>query len=487
VIQDRPNRTNAEAGAGGSSLPKRVRTWLGMGGEPPLHHPRSARLEPIRRSWAAAFWQARIAVNAGVPLDDWVRSRLARYLAELPVARSRLPLAVEVDDGELHVGPTEPERRKAPPAPDDQDAWLAALVAAEGPTARQEVIELEVRLSVLDGEAEVARRRSEELSRRLGADVSSGLVAAPATVEATAEQLGRPVVRSVGPVLAVGGFALLAVAAETWQIAAPILRSAGVDPSPFAAEAAKRPVDAVFAAGFGFGVAVAIFALAHAGLEAAITGYRGEDDVRRRRWLGATGAGAAALAGLVAAAVASLPSPAAALPPWTLVLLLVALPLATAILLRRARGWAAARAEEAGAALAWDRERARALADRARRIEELEWAEDEERAIERQREAARRRLREISARAIEATRIGAEAERRERAALARLAQSLVGALELDRFEFVRQASARGATELTAPRRRKMAPEGRAATSLLDSAPAAVAAAAGVGEPGRLAS
>jgi hypothetical protein len=55
---------------------------------------------------------------------------------------------------------------------------------------------------------------------------------------------------------------------------------------------------------------------------------------------------------------------------------------------------------------------------------------------------------------VEAARLAAEAERHGREDLSRLAQSLVAALELDRYEFIRQASARGASELLAPRRRK---------------------------------
>jgi hypothetical protein len=144
------------------------------------------------------------------------------------------------------------------------------------------------------------------------------------------------------------------------------------------------------------------------------------------------------------------------------VLLLLAVPLAASLVERAVRREVEARAAELDAALAWDRERARTLGERIRRLEEISWAEDETRALEARRDAARRRLREVNARAIEAARLAAEAERHEREDLARLGQSLVAALELDRYEFVRQASARGAHELLAPPRRKM-PEPPAAT------------------------
>jgi hypothetical protein len=141
------------------------------------------------------------------------------------------------------------------------------------------------------------------------------------------------------------------------------------------------------------------------------------------------------------------------MPAWTFVFLLLAVPLGAALVLRRARREREKCETDLVAALAWDRERVRVLTDRARRLEELEWCEAEEGDLERQRAVTRQRFREIAQRAMAAARLAEEAERRERAALARLAQSLVGALELDRYEFMRQATAHGAAELVAKRRR----------------------------------
>jgi hypothetical protein len=486
VIEEHLRRASADLPSTPASLPRRIRAWLGMTADPPLPRPSSARIEPVRRSWLAALWQARICVGAGVTLDDYLRSRLARYLATIPVARGRLPLAVDVDDGQLVVQPVAPERTAFAPTREDPDAWLAPLIAAEGPAARHELSELEVKLALLEGAADAARKRTEELSHRLGSDVAAGLVAAPPTVEATAEQLGRPPVRTAGPQGLLFAFAAAAIAAETWQVAMPLLRSADVDPVRLAEELRAKPIEVGFAAIFALGVSAGLFALAHAGLAAAQAIFRGEDDARRRRWLAAGGAGAALLAALVAVAVAALPSTRTAMPPWTLVLLLLALPVATGILLSGARTEAEKRDLELAAALQWDRERARALAERERRLEELSWAEDEERAIERERDAARRRIREIGARAMTATRLAVEAERKERAALARLAHSLVAALEIDRYEYVRQATVRGASELVAARRRKAGADGQRAP-LFEAAPVSPAPVAVKVEPGRLAS
>jgi hypothetical protein len=87
---------------------------------------------------------------------------------------------------------------------------------------------------------------------------------------------------------------------------------------------------------------------------------------------------------------------------------------------------------------------------------------------------------------VAATRLAEEAERRERLALSRLAQTLVGALELDRYEFVRQACARGTTSLL--RRRKPLSDPHAVAEAPAPTPAPVAVPLSTpAEAGRLAS
>jgi len=181
----------------------------------------------------------------------------------------------------------------------------------------------------------------------------------------------------------------------------------------------------------------------------------GNADDRRRRWLAWAALASGAAASLIAGAVAESRGPSAELrlPAPALVLFLLAVPVAAALVMRAARRDDEARAAELAAALEWDRDRARGLGERIRRLEELACVEDEARTLEGRREAARRRLREVNARAVRAAELAADAERREREDLARLGQSLVAALELDRYEFLRQASARGAHQLLSPRRR----------------------------------
>jgi hypothetical protein len=455
------------------ALVRRLRARVGWPTDPRLPRPRTERLEPLHRSWLAAAWQARAAVRARLPLDDYLRSRLARYLSALPVPHARLPLAVEIRNGDLAAQQVERAPSAAPAA---GERWLAALVALEGPGVRQEQAALELRVAALEGRAEAAHRRVEALQRQLAADVAVGVVAGPPAVVATPEQLGRPPVRSAGLEAALVATAATSLLAETWQLALPLLQRAGLEPVRLRAELAAHPAEALLTTGYALGVAVALFALAQGAVEAAARFLREEADPRQRRWLpvsaGLSGVAAAAVA---AAGAAALPVRSAGVPAWTSVSLLLAVPLGSALLLRRARRAREARDAERAAALAWDRERAWQLADRARRQDEVAFAEAERAGAERDVEAGQLRRRALNRRAAAAARLVEAAERRERLALAQLAQSLVGALERDRHEFLRQASARGELELLLGRRKAPEPP-RSVQGVLES----------VGEGGRLA-
>jgi hypothetical protein len=156
--------------------------------------------------------------------------------------------------------------------------------------------------------------------------------------------------------------------------------------------------------------------------------------------------------------------------------LLLAVSAGAGLVLRRARRERAERSAEREAALAWDRERVRALGERARRHEELAWTEAAVQDLERLRAGARARLDQLAERSTAAARILAHAEQTARAARNRLAQTLLGALERDRYEFLRQATARGATDLLFPSRTR--PD--------EPRPPAASDAARPPEPGRMA-
>ena len=65
----------------------------------------------IRRAALAAALDARLAVRAGVALDDFLRHRLARYAAKLPVTLDALPATVDVEAGDVMVRARRSPRR----------------------------------------------------------------------------------------------------------------------------------------------------------------------------------------------------------------------------------------------------------------------------------------------------------------------------------------------------------------------------------------
>lgn len=434
---------------------RRLRTWLGLAPDPRLRGPDVPRLRPIRRAWASAALEARAAVAARVPLTDYLRARLARYETALPVPRALLPLQLELAGGEIRS-----LLLPAAPAAHDGAAGAAALEALDGPSAVREWAQVHARIAGLGEEAAAARKRTEELAERLSADVARGALATAPDDEVSAEALGRPAVRSPDALFFLTAVALAVVAAEAWAIAVPLLFLAGAYPP---ALSGPTSLEAALLLAFSLGAAVGLLALASVALEAAEGLARGATPRGRRRL-----ATLAAWAGLVAAAAvasaATLSSPRSGIPPASHALLLVALPVGAAFAVRRAQREHAARAQERAAALAWDRERAAALGDRARRVEELAWAEAAQDAAQRRLFRARRRSRELARRADAAVRLLEAAARRERRGALRLAQSLLAALERDRYEYVRRAAAaRRAAEGSAPSRAR-APEPRPATA-----------------------
>jgi hypothetical protein len=403
---------------------------------PPLPARKRAAIEPLRRSGLGSLWHARAAVRAGVRLDDFLRFRLARYASHLAVPPSALPVEVDVGGGEPVV-----RARPAPrPAPSygparatDESRWLRHLVELEGPVAARELDDAEAAVDALDARALKQRARIDEIARALADDVAAGTIVPPPRVDGTPEQMGRPPVPSAAPVASLRGFTAALLVAETWQLSGPVLAAGGIDPSVLGIAAQSDPLGVALGLVFALGAAAAIFVLAHVAVSRAVDVFAETPVERRRRYLGATSAGAALVAGAVAG-TALVPGR------WPIVVLLVAVALSAAFLFRLANHLQGARAGAVQAALTWDRERFVELSERARRVQVLEWATDELRQIEADRLAARRRLRAFQRRAIESERHAAEAHAAEARQLERLADSLVTALELDRYLFIRLAS-----------------------------------------------
>jgi hypothetical protein len=237
------------------------------------------------------------------------------------------------------------------------------------------------------------------------------------------------------------------VLAEAWAIAVPLLVLAGAYPP---ALSGPNALESSFLLAFSLGASVGLLALGYAAVGAA-EGLSQSASPHGRRRLASFTIVLGLVAAVAAARAASLPSPRSGIPPPSHAVLLLALPAAAALAVRRAQREAAARAQERAAEGAWERERAIHLGERARRVEELAWAQSAANAAQRRLERARRRSRELARRADDAARLLASAARRERKEQLRLAQSLLAALERDRYEYLRSAAARRTTEPAAGR------------------------------------
>ncbi|ABS27157.1 conserved hypothetical protein [Anaeromyxobacter sp. Fw109-5] len=412
----------------------------------------------VARSRLDAAIEARVAVRAGVRLEDFLRNRLAKYAARLPVTLEDLPVVIDIDGGE----PVVRARPSATPVPatyaasyatyaaparmDEQARWMKSLVEREGPFAAQEIREAEAEVAALDGRVAAARERAEQLARSLADDLAAGKVPGPVAVDATPEQLGRPPVASPVPEVALRGFVLALVVAEAFFFSGPILAAQGVDPTYIVEALRGSPVPVGMAVVFALGAAAAVFAFASVALERAAQLDAAADGGRRRGLGGSAALFAALLAGGVVAA-ATAPNRLAH------VALLALVPFAGALLLRAAARLQTKRDAALEAALAWDRVLARDVSERARRGEIVDQARAEVERLETERAEARRRVRLLEQRAVSAERASAERGKLESRRLDRLAESLAGALELDRYAFLRLTTEATHDALVRPVRR----------------------------------
>ena len=404
----------------------------------------------LERSRLAAALEARLAVRAGLRLDDFLRGRLAKYATHLPVTLEELPIEVEISGGEAVI-------RQKPPARPSGDASssarrpASALETIDGAWAAREIRDAESALDALDARALAARARIDDASRAYAAAVAAGTVVVHPDIEATPEQLGRPPVPSVASIAALRGFVAVLLMAEAWRFAGPVLELSGIVAAELDAALQVSPLPTALALVFALGAAAAVFAFAGVALARATDAIEDAGASRRRTLLGVGGLVAALAAGGVTAA-------AAAPQRWAHVILLVTVPFAAALLWRWGSHLARVRLGALDAALAWDRERAREAADRGRLAGLVATAEAELAGIEAERLVARRRLRALHRRAIDAERRAGVATRAEARRLDRLCEGLAAALELDRYLFVRLAAERAHAPVERPvRDRRLEP------------------------------
>ncbi len=396
------------------------------------------RRATIARSWLEAELSARIAVRSGVRGDDYLRARLARYAAALPMPLEARGVGVSFENGEPVI-----RARGGAPSP----ASPPAHSARELEEARGETIALSDRVAA-------ARAHLDGLLRAVSEDLASGtLPGDPALLDASPEQRGRPPVPSPAPPLFLGGLALALLASAGFRMAEPAFALAGLSPETLAADLARDGLSTVSALLFGLGAAVAAFAFLSVAIERGGELLAGTAQPRRQTIV-AVAAGAAFA--LSAAVALSATHPALLTAP---VLLLTA-PLGAVFLARQAGRLAAVRAQALVAALEWDRGQAGRAAERARRGESITRAEAALAGAAQALEAAEARLQALEQRSADEAREAALLAARAAVLGERLAESLAAALELDRYAFLRRAAvvARAGADVRPLRTRRPTPD-----------------------------
>jgi hypothetical protein len=388
---------------------------------------------PLRvpRSAPGAARDARAAVRAGLPVEAFLRHRLAGYATRLPVPLEALPVIVDVEAGEAVV--------RARPRPGVLGPRLGPATPAIAPPdearLQRTLREAEAAAGALGERAAAARSRADAAARELTGALASGAVVARPVIDATAEQLGRPPVDAAWPVHALRGAAGVLLAAEAWRFAEPVLLRAGVAPEGLEAALLSAPLPSALVILSATAAAAAAFAFAWVALSCGADAAAATPERGRGRLLLAWAAGTALLVPSIAAA-ATAPDPVSGL------VLAATLPFAGAALWRGGGALAARRAAAAQAALEWDRARAREEVERGRRAEACARAEAEARAAEARRAEAEARVRSLHADVAAAARIAEEAARAAAERLDRVAEALAAALEEDRYLYLRAAGER---------------------------------------------
>jgi len=441
--------------AAGAALLRRVAGWLaamrsGLRARARTRLENERRWGRLSRSVVEAELAARLAVRSGVRLDDFVRSRVARYVTSLPVPLEELGVDVSVEGGEavIRVLATRPEPAAAP---------------APSRTTQDEVASARSDLASAAERVTSARAHLEGVARKVADDLASGKIpSAPGQVDASIEQCGRPPVPHPAPVLLLRGLSLALLASTAHRMARPGL-SLGLSLDALSRALARDPLAIVASALLGLGAAVSVYAFLWVAVERGEELVRALSEARRPALLGA----AVGSALLLAAAVALM-----AIRPGLLAgpFLLVCVPLASVLLARRADRLESSRTKAALAALDWDRERIREAGERARRLEVLSAAEDDLSSALGDHGRAEGALRAIERRGAEEAREAVLAESEWARNLERLAETLAASLELDRYAFVRRASAQdhAATEIR-PLRSRPAPLDPAVSGRLEAA------------------
>jgi hypothetical protein len=317
-----------------------------------------------------------------------------------------------------------------------------------GAFAARRLADAEAALAQLRSREAAALARLDAVEKELADAMASGAVVARPAIEATAEQLGRPPVDAAWPILALRSLSGALLAAEVWRFSGSTLARLAVEPDALELALRSAPGAVWLALLSAAGAALAAFTFAWLALAHSAQAVKDAPTVQRGRLLLAWSTGAALLVPSVALA-ATAPDPVAG------VVLAVALPFAGAALWRGSDALALRRSATAGAALVWDRERAREELERGRHLEAHARAAAELREAEVLRAGAETRVSALHREASAEQSIAEHSARTSAARLERLCEGLAAALEQDRYLYLRTAGERALIPSERPARTRM--------------------------------
>jgi len=441
-----------------------------------MRHPGPARpiqqfAPPIRRSRLGAWWAARRAVRAQMTLQDYLQWRRAHYQRRAPQQRYPLPCEVSIVQGEVVRTPnpeadTHPgQRLLADPA--GEETLEAAVVRAlrfrnhsESQLILREFQQYEEEVSRLTARLMEVSETLEERAVDQQREIATGVAPVPATLARARGRRGRPRQAVPWGPLTCALVIAVTVLVEAWQFALPYLNATGVDVSNLAAEWHRNPLATLLGSSFALAAAAAVFLLWYVVIERTVAIAK---RVNAQPWWKTAGQALAplVLGGLLLLTTCGIgamrhgfshgardllatlqgQAPAGRGSEAVFVLLTLIVPLAVAYLQHTSSAsdiWEQ-RQHVRAQQVQWDQAEAEALLVRERRAELMRLPAVERDRLERKRDEARRKLRELAeyAQAIEGgIREWLEAARRFGLAYV---HSLVAALEQDRYFFLKAA------------------------------------------------
>ncbi len=412
-----------------------LRSWSWRRSPPMPRRPR-LRVRPAS-SWSS-FWSARAAVRARVPVEAFLQHRLSHSVGRLPVSPDRLPEEFSVLGSTIVRTPR--------PGPLPNAPWLDSVLRAYGPPAvNPEILLGQADAARLAARIDAQRARVDELTHDVEAATRGVAIADPGD-EVQANQMGRPVVpQPFG--LALQIFAVVLLLAESWPLVTPCMEVAGIQSGHLVTEVQRNPIGVLLGSLFALGAAATLFLFAYLSVRRAVRVVETNPGAYGA-WT-ALGALIAVLLTLAMAWSTAGVRPGPNLPieggyaRATVFLALLAIPFTSAWLFTAGRRLDQVRSKASALARAWDQEHYRSLADINRRATAL--AEEERRlsTLEAERATVVERLRTLQERVGTAERLAADAAAEEAQDLRAIAQALSATLELDRYEYIRQAGRRG--------------------------------------------